>query len=189
VTISNSYPPRRSIRLPEFDYSQPGAYFVTIVTHDRQPLFGQINDGEISLTEVGAMVAQAWIAIPEHFPNVELSAFVVMPNHIHGIISIIYEPETTSNVAARHAVPSQIIKTEKFGKPVSCSLPTIIRSFKSATTRTFHMYAGYSEKNLWQRNFYEHVIRNEQDYQAIIEYILANPMNWEKDKEFFELKI
>ena len=189
MTKLNAYPPRRSVRLPEFDYSQTGAYFVTIVTQARQPLFGQINDGEITLTEVGAMVTQAWIAIPEHFSNVELSAFIVMPNHIHGIISISSQPVSMSGVAARHAVPSQTSKIEKFGKPVSCSLPTIIRSFKTATTRIFHTHAGYSEKNLWQRNFYEHVIRNEQDYQAIIEYILANPMNWEKDEEFFELKL
>ena len=189
MTKSNVYPSRRSVRLHECDYSQPGAYFVTIVTQKRQPLFGQIIDGEIALTEVGTMVTQAWIAIPEHFPNVELSTFVVMPNHMHGIISISSQSVSTTNVAARHAVPSNDSTTEKFGKPVSCSLPTIIRSFKSATTRIFHMYAGYSEKNLWQRNFYEHVIRNEQDYQAIIQYILANPMNWEKDEEFFELKM
>jgi len=143
VTKLNAYQPRRSVRLHEFDYSQPGAYFVTIVTQDRQPLFGQINDGEITLTEVGAIVTQAWIAILEHFPNVELSTFVVMPNHMHGIISISSQPVSTTNVAARHAVPSNESTTEKFGKPVSCSLPTIIRSFKSATTRIFHTFAGY----------------------------------------------
>lgn len=171
-----SFPLHRPPRLPEYDYSQPGSYFVTIVTQDRKQLFGQIVDWEMALNKLGRMVTDSWNAIPEHFPNVELGVFVVMPNHIHGIISI--------KVVARHAVPPQQSPIERFGKPVKGSLPTIIRSFKSATTRKFYESSGHSTDRLGQKNYYEHVIRNERDYQAFYDYILANPINWEMDEEF-----
>ncbi len=133
------------------------------------------------------MVTDIWVAIPAHFPNVELGKFVFMPNHFHGIISIMAVETQGINVGARHAVPKKEVVTDGFGKPVSGSLATIIRSFKSATTKAFHEISGHSEERLWQRNYYEHVIRNERDYKAIYEYILANPMNWEKDEEFSNL--
>ena len=88
MTFNNSSPHRQSVRLPDFDYSQPGAYFVTIVTQDRKMLFGQIVGGEMELNDIGRMVRAAWIAIPEHYPMVELGEFVIMPNHFHGIIAI-----------------------------------------------------------------------------------------------------
>ena len=94
-----SFPPRRSLRVHEFDYSQPGAYFLTIVTHERKQLFGQIVNGDVVLNEVGKMVEEVWIAIPKHFKNIELGEFVIMPDHIHGIISI--------TVEATHAMPAQ----------------------------------------------------------------------------------
>lgn len=175
----NPIPPllhRKKIRLPDFDYSQPGIFFVTIVTQDRKPLFGKIVDGNMVLNEVGRMVEDVWLSIPAHFPQVELGEFVVMPNHVHGIISII--------VGARHAVPLQRDTMEQFGQPIPGSLPTIIRSFKSAATRRFHQFPYHVEDRLWQRNYYEHVIRNERDYKAIYDYILANTSNWEKDEEF-----
>ena len=177
METNHSFPYRRIHRLLEFDYSQPGAYFVTIVTQDRKTLFGQIVDGEVVLNALGRMVSDTWIAIPEHFPNVELGESVIMPNHFHGIISI--------TVGARHAVPQQQGTIERFGKPISGSLPTILRSFKSASTKVFHEFSGHSEEHLWQQSYYEYVIRNERDYLAICEYIIANPVNWEKDEEFF----
>lgn len=180
---NNSFPPRRSTRLPEFDYSQPGAYFVTIVTQDRKSLFGQIVDGEMVLNELGKALADVWVEMPEHFPNVELGEFVVMPNHVHGIVIITVEATQASNVAARHAVPSEESAIEEFGKPVSASLPTIMRSFKSAATKKFREFTNDHEGRIWQRNYYEHVIRNEKDNQAIYDYILTNPINWEIDEE------
>ena len=184
MTFNNSSPHRQSVRLPDFDYSQPGAYFVTIVTQDRKILFGQIVGGEMELNDIGRMVRAAWIAIPEHYPMVELGEFVIMPNHFHGIIAICVGESQGINVGARHAVPRPFSEKEGFGKPVSGSLSTIMRSFKSATTKAFHEFSGDSEDRLWQRSFYEHVIRNERDYRAIYEYIVANPMNWEMDDEF-----
>ena len=101
---NNAFPHRWTLRLPEFDYSQPGAYSVTIVTQDRILLFGEILNGEMILNEVGKSVAELWLSIPEHFSNVELGEYVVMPNHIHGIISI-------NNVGATHAVKTMIVYT------------------------------------------------------------------------------
>lgn len=179
----SSFPHRRIHRLSEFDYSQPGAYFVTIVTQDRKT-FCQIVDGEMVLSEVGKMVEEVWIAIPDHFPKVELGNFVVMPNHFHGIITICVEETQGIIVGARHAVPQKHSPFEKFGKPVSGSLATIIRSFKSATTKAFHKFPDHSEEPLWQQGYYDHVIWNEREYRAIYDYIRANPMKWEKDEEF-----
>ena len=133
------------------------------------------------------MVEELWIDIPEHFPKVEVGIFVVMPNHFHGIISITAGETPDINVGARHAVPRPVSEKEGFGKPVSGSLSTVMRSFKSATTKAFHKFPGRAEESLWQRNFYEHVIRNERDYRAIYEYIVANPLNWDKDEEYLRL--
>jgi len=185
MNTKRSFPHHRIHRLHEFDYSQPGAYFVTIVTQDRKTLFGQIVDGEMVLNEVGKMVEDVWIAIPNHFPKVECEEFVVMPNHFHGIFSITADKQDEPNVGARHAVPYKHGAIENFGKPVSGSLSTIIRSFKSATTKAFHEFPRHSEERLWQQGFYDRVIRNEREYKAIYEYIIANPLNWEKDEEFF----
>ena len=161
-----------NLSVPEIDYSQPGAYFVTVVTQDRNLLFGQIVEGGMVLNEVGRMVKGVWMAIPDHFPNVELGEFVIMLNHIHGIIFI--------TVEATHASPLPRISKG----PMPGSIGAIIGSFKSAATRSFHKIQNSHENSLWQRNHYEHVIRDERDYQAINEYILANPINWEEDEEF-----
>jgi len=164
--------------LPGYDYSQAGAYFITICTYNRQLLYGEIHDCEIHLNSVGMMVEKTWSEIPDHFLNVKLGEFVVMPNHIHGIIEIILP-----DVEARHAVPLHEETFEAFGKPVPGSIPTIIRSFKSAASKRYHELIHNDTSHLWQRNYYEHVIRDEIDYQAIHDYIMTNPLNWEKDEE------
>jgi len=177
VNPDSSLHHRKNLRIPEFDYSQPGAYFVTIVAQERKQLFGHIIDGEMVLNEVGRMVTDIWAGIPSHFPNVELGEFVVMPNHIHGIISI--------TVEATHAVAAQ---DETFVEAEQLSLPEIVHRIKSLTTHRYMLGVRDKswprfEKHLWQRNYYEHVIRNERDYQAVYDYIIANPMNWDKDEE------
>jgi len=189
VNSDRSFHHRRNLRLPEFDYSHPGAYFVTIVTQNRKPFFGSIANGEMILNEMGKIIADLWVAIPVHFPNVEPGEFVVMPNHIHGIIVITFgvghdnEEGTLQEtiVWAMHASPIP----KNTNGPKSGSISAIIGSFKSAATKLFHAIPEHSGERLWQRNYYEHVIRNERDYQAISDYILANPINWEKDEEFF----
>ena len=119
---------RRSIRLRDYDYSQQGAYFVTVCAWNRECLFGEIKNGQMGLNEYGEMVMKCWKAIPDHFPHVATDEFIIMPNHIHGIVFI---------VGARHAVPLQTIG-KQFAKPVSGSLSTIIRSFKSAVTKSIN---------------------------------------------------
>ena len=189
MNSDRSFHHRRNLRLPEFDYSQPGAYFVTIVTQNRKPFFGSITNGEMILNELGRTIADLWVAIPVHFPNVEPGEFVVMPNHIHGIIVITFgvghdNEEGTLQETIVGATHASTIPKNTNG-PKSGSISAIIGSFKSAATKLFHAIPEHSRERLWQRNYYEHVIRNERDYQAISDYILANPINWEKDEEFF----
>ncbi len=184
-TIPQQHPIRQSVRLPDYDYTQPGAYFVTICTHERKPLLGSISDGNMLLNSNGEIVKSCWTDIKEHFTSTELSAYVIMPNHLHGIIII------NESVAARHAVPDDFAKssqitistTESFGKPVVCSLPTIIRSVKSAVTKQVNASRGNRQLPLWQKGYYEHVIRSEEEFVQIGEYILGNPMKWEIDRE------
>jgi putative transposase len=174
---------RRSIRLKGYDYTQAGAYFITMVTHQREPLFGEIVDREMRLSPMGRIADEHWRAIPEHFPHVELGAYVVMPNHVHGII-IITDGRDTDGRDTPWRVPTDNI--EKFGKPVSGSLATIIRQYKSSVTRRIQkeLYGlDISSPTIWQRNYYEHIIRNEAEYGRIHRYIESNIDNWAKDNE------
>jgi REP-associated tyrosine transposase len=163
---------RKSIRLTGYNYTQAGGYFVTIVTFQRECLFGEIASGEVRLNALGRIVTECWHAIPEHFPNAEVDAFVVMPNHVHGIVFL----AGATHVGALHATPLQI----PHGPPAG-SLGTIVRSFKSAVVRR----AGIelNSGNVWQRNYYEHIIRNQVEHERIAMYILENPSNWEQDEE------
>lgn len=162
---------RRSIRIKEYDYTQPGGYFITIVTYHRDLLFGEIVNEEIRLNEFGQIIDECWRAIPDHFPNVELGAYVVMPNHIHGII-IIHDGR-----GRIYRAPTQ----EQFQKPVAGSIPTIIRTFKSAATR--RIGRELNATGIWQRNYYEQVIRNHKDWDRIHRYIESNPSMWAQDNE------
>jgi len=161
---------RKSIRVQGYDYAQAGGYFITIVALQRECLFGEIVGGEVRLNALGRIVAECWHAIPEHFPNAEVDAFVVMPNHIHGIIFL---------VGATHASP---LPQPKFPHgPKSGSLGAIVGSFKSAVVRRagIELIGG----NVWQRNCYEHIIRGQAEYERIVTYIVENPSNWEQDEE------
>lgn len=164
---------RHSIRLQGYDYTQEGAYYVTIVTWQRDFLFGEIVDGEMILNERGNIADECWREIPGHFPHVELGAYVVMPNHVHGIIVI-------GGRGAIYRAPTDDTNIEKFGKPVKGSLPTIIRTYKAAVTRLIGR--ELNETSIWQRNYYEHIIRNEKDLQNKTDYIEANPSLWDEDE-------
>jgi putative transposase len=173
---------RRSIRLKDYDYSTEGGYFVTIDTFNRDCIFGKIADETMSLNESGKIVNECWHAIPNHFPHVELDEFVIMPDHVHGIIIIVGE---RYSVGARHAVPlhNNIPQREQFGKPTRGTLPTIIRSFKSAATKRINEIRNSQAEPVWQRNYYEHIIRNEEELIRIREYIYNNPARWRRDEE------
>ena len=162
---------RHSIRIKRYDYASPGAYFITIVTHHRECLFGKVRNGEMNLFNYGKIVDEFWRAIPDHFSHVELGMYVIMPNHVHGI--------TVINDGSRGTIYRA--PTEQFGKPVVGSIPTIVRTFKAAVTR--HIDRELSSTGIWQRNYYEHIIRDEREWNNIHLYIENNPTNWTDDEE------
>ena len=166
---------RRSIRLKGYDYSQAGAYFITICTQDRACLFGDVVDGEMRLNDVGGMVHDEWLRTADMRPNVELDAFVVMPNHFHGII--ILHPDGRGTL---QRTPTTTV--EQFGKPTSNTVPTIVRLFKSASTKRINEHRGTPGVSVWQRNYYEHIIRNEESLNRIRQYIYENPARWDMDR-------
>ena len=165
---------RRSLRLKDYGYNCAGSYFVTICTYRRENLFGEIDDGTMHLNKYGEIVNECFQAIAKHFETTAVDEFVVMPNHIHGIVVFL-------DVGARHAVP--IRSSQRFGKPIASSLATIVGSFKSATTRRINELRQTPGLSVWQRNYHEHVIRNEQSLHRIREYIAGNPACWDVDRE------
>ena len=192
---------RRSIRLKGYNYSQNGAYFVTICVQNREFLFGKIENGEMVLNDAGKMIEKYWREIPEHYPNVILDAFVIMPNHVHGILIIdnnvgVPLVGTQSNIGTQMA-GTQMAGTQNNGQPQSLGQPqgiaptvgNIIGAFKSLTTNEYICGVKNGkfppfEKRIWQRNYHEHIIRNEQSLEKIQNYIIHNPQKWQDDKFF-----
>jgi len=156
---------------------------VTVVSHRRKSIFGEIFNGEMNLNQAGKIVKQTWQNIPMHFSNTSCEIFVVMPNHIHGIIDIIND----EIVGARHASPLQSNRLKPQSQWVNGVKPqsvgAIIGSFKSAVTKQLHQTKTINQEKIWQRNYYEHIIRDEDDYQHTADYIKTNPYNWENDHE------
>lgn len=156
---------RRSIRLKHYDYSSPGAYFLTLCSHEKQPLFGRIEAGLILVSPMGEIVASCWRALPERFPEIELDSFIVMPNHIHGII-MIARPPAIQVSGRRHMLLSKVVGYLKMN-----------------TAKEINAMRGTPGRAVWQRDYFEHVIRNEQDLSMIREYIINNPAKWLEDPE------
>ena len=160
---------RKNLRLSGYDYSLPGAYFVTIVTHNRAPLFGEVGGDYVRLSEQGQMIERFWQEVPKKFPTAELFAYVVMPNHLHGIVLLNERPDEEGG----HTGPP---------------LHAIIDWFKTMTTNAYYraVKAGRAaelERRLWQRSFYDRVIRGDTEWERITNYIHANPVRWAEDKE------
>lgn len=172
---------RRSIRLKTYDYSRPGFYFVTICTQGRESFFGEIINNKMHLNDVGQMVESAWMQIPHHYSEYLIDEFVVMPNHFHGIISVVG--------AGPRACPSsqnEIKSGQPQGVAPTGCLFDIVHRFKSLTTNQY--LKGIKQKNwpaiqgrLWQRNYWERIIRNEIELHAFREYIQNNPAQWHLD--------
>jgi len=162
-----TYPRRKNPRLKDFNYASAGAYFVTICTHHKQTIFGQVTSGTMVLNPYGQHAERTWMNIPQHFQSVLLDEFIVMPNHMHGIVFIDRE-------RARHASPLQ----------QAPSLGAVIGSFKSAAARDINRQRATPGEPVWQRNYHEHVIRNEKTLSEIREYIANNPLKWELDKYY-----
>jgi putative transposase len=178
MTMAENESRRRSIRVQGYDYAGVGGYFVTVVAFQRKCTFGGIVKGEIRLNAIGKIVEECWDEIPLHFPNAEIDAFVIMPNHIHGIIYIFDNSRT--GVGATHASPLQNYPLPPRG-PWPGSLGAIVGSFKSSVTRRAHRESNAT--HIWQRNYYEHIIRDQTDTQRIAGYIAVNPLKWDTDEE------
>jgi REP element-mobilizing transposase RayT len=172
---------RHSIRLTGYDYTQPGVYFVTICTHQRECLLGKIVDGLMSINCWGEIVQEEWLRTAILRPGIELGVFVVMPNHFHGIISITSDCRGTELI--RRGTARRAPTREQFGRPIAGSVPTLIRAFKSATTKRINERRGTPGTPVWQRNYYEHIIRKEEALNRAREYIALNPSRWQMDCE------
>ena len=170
---------RKSIRLKGYDYSQAGAYFVTMVTYHRNCLFGKIENGEMVLNDLGKIADECWRAISEHFPFVELGAHIIMPNHAHGVIVINDMGDSTGRGAAMLR-PYNDNTTHKINvKPGS--LGAIVRSYKSAVS--YRINKEHNATSIWQRNYHEHIISSEREMDNIWCYIESNPAQWDDDQE------
>ena len=160
-------PKRKAIRLPEHDYSAPGAYFVTVCTHDRRCILSRIAVGEglappaVELSPIGQCVKEQILELPNRYTTIQIDNYAIMPNHIHLLVSL-------------HAVSG--------GASPSPTLFDVMRVLKSLSTRLSRDHLGYMP--LWQRSFHEHVIRNERDYREIWEYIDSNPAQWAEDRYY-----
>lgn len=170
---------RRSVRLKGYDYAQSGVYFTTICTEQRDCLSGEVVDGTMRLNPYRAAAAASWNGIPEHFASADVDEFVVMPNHIHGVVLIIPAADVGMGVLG---TACRAPTAESFGRPVSHSLATILRSFKSATTKQINEMRATPGTRVWQRNYYERVLRDDRELDAVREYITRNPLNWMDDE-------
>lgn len=169
---------RQSIRLLDYDYAQEGAYFITLCIQDKKCLLGKIVDGTMRLNRYGQIVDEEWFKTAEIRPEIELGDYVIMPNHFHGII----------HIAKRRGDPPVALNKSRKGDrrvaptgPKPGSIGAIIAGFKSASSKKINVLRNTPNLRVWQRNYYEHVIRNDKDHCQIIEYITNNPQQWAED--------
>ncbi|MBM3215412.1 transposase [Candidatus Poribacteria bacterium] len=168
---------RRSMRLPEYDYAQAGAYHVTIVTYRRVCRFGDVADGEMRMNESGRIVDKAWDDLPSHYAHVVLGAFIVMPNHVHGIIVLMDDDRRVAVGAGLRPAPTSPSSLTRHG------LPEIIRALKSFSARRINAARSTPGAPVWQRGYYERIIRDEDEMNDVRAYIEANPLRWADDPE------
>ena len=177
---------RRSIRLKDYDYSQAGAYFVTVCTRDRQCLLATMTGDTAVPTEIGCLVQSAWHELRQHYAHVELDKFVVMPNHLHGII-VLTDDGRRGGVGVRVGAAGAGFKLPESHRenerPIRHGLPEIVRALKTFSARRINSLLGTPSVPFWQRNYYEHVIRNEKEWDEIAAYTADNPLNWATDPD------
>ena len=169
-------PQRKRLRWSEHDYSAPAMYFVTTCVHDRACLFGEVIGDNVRRTPYGDAVETCWRAIPDHFRHAALDVWVTMPNHFHGILTV---------VGAEHARPDpeQARPDQSHSRPGHPPVSIVVRSFKSAVTKRINELRGTPGTVVWQRSFHEHVIRDHADLIRIRNYIADNPAQWAYDDE------
>ena len=184
-TVATHY--RRSIRVQGYDYASAGAYFVTICTQNRDYLFGNIIDGTMRLNKAGEMIQTVWNEIPGHYIDIDVDEFVIMPNHIHGIIVIV-----GAGPCACPDADSHTNRQPRGVAPTRLSLPDVVHRFKTLTTKRYvdgvknYRWRPFA-RTLWQRNYWEHIIRSEDDLNLTREYIHNNPAQWELDELYTEM--
>jgi len=196
---------RHSIRLPGYDYSAEGSYFITLVTHEREHLFGEIVDGEMRLNEFGKIVREEWERSTMSRKEIELDMdeFVVMPNHIHGIVHIFKVDNDSEFLTGTDDWPiaslgdgeyrvrayghTPLPQSVGFHSP-SKTLGSMIRGYKSSVTTRINTLRGTPREKVWLRNYYEHIITTEKEYENIVNYICLNPLNWGLNDEYGDRK-
>ena len=178
MPTARDVPARRSIRLLGYDYSQIGQYFITICAYEMRNVFGKIANGAVLLNAIGRIAIDCWREIPEHFAHVELDAFVVMPNHLHGILTIRRSHATKSrgSIEDGHGCPVPLQPFERFQRPSAGAIPTIIRSYKQSVTYLARQRLTKPSLAIWQSNYYERVLRDGKDFAEASRYIFENPM-------------
>ena len=172
-------PARRSIRLPGYDYSQIGQYFITICAYEMRNVFGKIANGAVVLNVIGRIAIDCWREIPEHFTHIALDAYVIMPNHLHGILTIRRSQTTQSrgSIGDGHGCPVPLQpRLEHFQRPSVGAIPTILRSYKQSVTHLARRRLTKPSLVIWQSNYYERVLRDGNEFAQASRYIFENPM-------------
>jgi REP element-mobilizing transposase RayT len=187
--MNNPLPNRQSIRLKNYDYSQPGYYFITICTQDRIHRFGKIIDEKMRLNAAGEIVADEWEKTPIMRKNIQLDEWIIMPNHFHAIITVgarcTRPPNNTRPLTENgRTVNGRTVNGRMQSAPTDSQvvLGDIVRGFKSSVTKRVRQLPNMNDTRLWQRNYWEHIIRNENELNHIRNYIRHNPQKWEMDQ-------
>ena len=170
--MSKQFPNRKKIRLRDYDYTKPGYYFVTINRNKNIQNVSKIINGKIELNESGKIIDMVWHDLPKHYPNCKLDEYIIMPNHVHGIIKLIDCREWFTTI------PDKNVKTSK----TNHGLPEIIRGFKTFSSKTINEKIKPVPKFRWQKSYYDRIIRNERELDNVRRYIKNNPLNWENDR-------
>ncbi len=177
--INPEFRSRKSIRINGFNYAQAGYYFITICTHQKEHVFGKVQSGIMHLNNFGEIVRDTWDDLPNHNSNIELDYYCIMPNHIHGII-IISDCAQSDTIA----IEADMVRAGLEPAPTGHSLAELVRQLKTFSSVRINKLRHISGEPVWQRNYYEHIIRNEPELYLIRKYISNNPMNWDKDEYF-----
>lgn len=181
--MANDFLQRKNRRLPGYDYSQDGYYFITICTHNRQPVFGKIVDRRMALNEYGKIVHNEWVRSANLRKEIKIDKFVIMPNHFHAILGIDHSSvesyghttgASTSGSGTRTYIHTSL-------QSPSRTLGAIIRGFKASVTTKINTFRNTPQNPIWQSGFHDHIIRNETEYRKIWEYIDTNPLKWQED--------
>jgi len=164
-----THPARRLTRLPSYDYTQEGAYFITVCTFDRMCLFGEVVDDIVHPNQFGQAVLDTWSQLPNHYVHVQTCAFVLMPNHVHGVLVIQPTEGQSPDQNLRHNCRHGLLE--------------VVRAFKTFSARGINGVRGTRGQPVWQRGYYEHVVRSEKSLERVCEYVANNPLQWTLDRD------